>query len=1329
MLDSRAPSDDFLRRLPLPIAQLYRRSVNAKTARDAHDFAFYLWEAAIKLLACTAIVEYRAGKETDPVIDGRLKNLARPSLGHWWEFVRLLVPHLAEKNGEAYRTLHEFLFKKARTDLPRCAGLDAALSTALGRPSGGRSTVQVGELFERLIEYRNKSAGHGAPAARTPENFRSLADALLLAAAELFDRIDVLAGRRLVVVSEVRALREVWLVERSELHGVVPWRIASLEWPRQEGDAPPISDGVFLCDPSRSDEPGAFVALHALLAYDAESETALILNRHRGGQKVELLCYTTGRTLEQTTRIESPMMIEEDQSLLDDSSATKSGRARHIGEYDILGELGRGAMGVVYRAWQPSLGREVALKVQPRAGDPKADARFRREIRALGRVDHPHLVKVYTSGSDGDQFYYTMELVEGAPLAAVSDALTMADDGSTTVDLPEWKHALDEAYAAAKRGVQARHEPTIASTVTDSTPIAATQSIGSSSKSRDRCSGPAYMRHIVGLARQVADAVHALHEKGIVHRDIKPGNVLVSADGGNAVLMDLGLAQLADDVEGRLTRTRQFVGTLRYASPQQVLAAGQIDRRSDVYSLGATLWELLALRPLFGATDQTPTPQLMEMIQRDEPERLGRINSDVGRDLEAIVHKCLEKSPESRYATAGALADDLGRWLGGEPVQARPVHGWERAAKWVRRRPLLTGLALALLLALFGAVIGTSWGLFKARNARDAEEQARIEAEKQRDEAKKQRDEAREQRRRTRAAMDDMLSDESLAFLTTQRELLPVQRAFLNRALNYYVDFAKDAATDADGQAAVAHAQFRVGRIYNLLGKRPDAESAVRKSLKIYQSLIAANGPIYRREVANARVALGTIYQDSGKAADGEAEYRAAIAELEKLTSEFPDNADHLQLLGIARNNLGNQLRQMNRDADAEIEQRAALAIRERLVKAVPKNAHYRSELAQNHNNLANRCFYRGQYEESLQHHAAAQALRIQLIEEFPNTPIYHYELSSTYMNRANVLNGMKNYAEAAESHRKALDLQRRLVAEFPAVPEYRQGLGRTFANLATVLQNLRQFPEADVANRDAIAVQERLTAEYPSSPAYRSDLATSQANLGFLFLAQRKLEEAEAQLKVACGVFERLKTDFPHVTQFAIRLGSTLADRGALAAQRQRNAESFERYSEAVAVFEPIHRANPRDNEARSELRRSFWGRAEVEHELGRFAEALADYDRALALDDGSLKAGLTFSRALTLAHLGDAAKASAAAEELAGDAKVTDGMLFDCARIYGALAAHAGANDAATQRALELLCRAVRSGFRNSSQLLTSKDLASIRSLPGFADLLWEIADGTGK
>src|SRR5262249_17934510 len=146
--------------------------------------------------------------------------------------------------------------------------------------------------------------------------------------------------------------------------------------------------------------------------------------------------------------------------------------------------------------------------------------------------------------------------------------------------------------------------------------------------------GRGYVAQVVEFARQVALAAHALHEAGVVHRDIKPGNIMVTADGSEAVLMDLGVAQLADDVDGRLTRTRQLVGPLRYASPEQVLAAGNLDRSSDVYSLGATLWELLTLRPLFGGDDLLPPPELMRRIQQQEPERPSKYHPGLPRDLD-----------------------------------------------------------------------------------------------------------------------------------------------------------------------------------------------------------------------------------------------------------------------------------------------------------------------------------------------------------------------------------------------------------------------------------------------------------------------------------------------------------------------------------------------------------------------------------------------------------------------------------------------------------------------------------------------------------------------
>src|SRR5262249_33366858 len=221
---------------------------------------------------------------------------------------------------------------------------------------------------------------------------------------------------------------------------------------------------------------------------------------------------------------------------------------------------------------------------------------------------------------------------------------------------------------------------------------------------------------------------------------------MLTADGAHPVLMDLGLAQLADDVQGRLTRTRQFVGTLRYASPEQVLAVGGLDRRTDVYSLGATLWELLSLRPLYGATEQTPTPQLMQRIQFEDPAPLRKYHSGLSRDLEAVVQKCLEKDPNRRYATAQELADELRHFLAGEPVQARPVGKVERTWRWCRRNPVPAGLLSAVFLSLLSGSVISSYFAFEAYRDADAAKQAQASADEKAAEARASAAFANEQR-------------------------------------------------------------------------------------------------------------------------------------------------------------------------------------------------------------------------------------------------------------------------------------------------------------------------------------------------------------------------------------------------------------------------------------------------------------------------------------------------------------------------------------------------------------------------------------------------------
>jgi WD40 repeat protein/serine/threonine protein kinase len=750
------PLDEaLLHRLPLPLAQLYRRAHNAKTPLERHLTDFSLFEAALKLLASVAVVAYGRLGQADPELTECLHNLARPSLGHWWEFARRLVPVLADAGDPSFGSVRELLLGRTRDDLPRAAGLEAALRETLEGKSGARATVRLTELFDRLVYYRAKVIAHAAPGQLKDDFNERMAGALLLGLGEILSRLDVLAGRRLLYIAEVRQVAGLWLIQRYELIGEQARRIAALEWPREKANQLPDGERAYL-DQATADQSGALEALHPLLIYEAEAQEVLFLNARRGRKRTEYLCYTSGRVADR------PNLGSEQRALLarvlglevgpeqaeqwaarsqaeEPPAEVPSGPVRRtLGEFELLSELGQGGMGKVYRAWQPSLGRQVALKVLLHSGDAKAEARFRREIRALGQVDHPHLVKIYTSGADGEQWFYAMELVEGATLAAVCDRLQTRGGSVTEVDLPAWQHTLSAVCAEARQA-----EKPLGDTPTEPPlPDAPAETVPVPLGGRD------YLRHIVELMRQVAEAAEALHEVGILHRDIKPGNIMVSADGRQAVLMDLGLAQLADEVEGRLTRTRQFVGTLRYASPQQVLAVGTLDRRSDVYNLGATLWELLTLRPLYGATEATPTPDLMEKIQREEPERPRRHHPGIARDLEAIVLKCLEKDPKRRYSRAHELAEDLQRFQNGESVQARPVGSLERGLRWMKRRKALTallGVSVLAALALTGVIVGLFYNSQLQSALQEAQDQ-RNEANTQRQEAIKQKAVADEQR-------------------------------------------------------------------------------------------------------------------------------------------------------------------------------------------------------------------------------------------------------------------------------------------------------------------------------------------------------------------------------------------------------------------------------------------------------------------------------------------------------------------------------------------------------------------------------------------------------
>jgi WD40 repeat protein/serine/threonine protein kinase len=402
------------------------------------------------------------------------------------------------------------------------------------------------------------------------------------------------------------------------------------------------------------------------------------------------------------------MMEDVGQQSLASTGPDLGGKAtrvlRELGEYRILREVGRGGMGVVYEAEQQSLGRRVALKVLPPhvLNDAQRLQRFDREARAAAKLHHTNIVPVFGVGHQDDTHYYVMQFIQGLGLDGVLEELRTlrAAPHSPKCHEPHQAHPQVQQVAHslmtgdfAGDNCQAS-STTIPSAASDSAVPRLPDGSDLSSVSGDDAR---YWRSVARIGVQVADALEYAHGQGILHRDIKPSNLLMDLK-GTVWVTDFGLAKSGDSEE--LTHTGDVVGTLRYMAPERF--EGRSDARSDVYSLGLTLYELLALRPAF---DQRDRAKLMQQVAHEEPPRLRKLNRAIPRDLETIVQKAMAKEPEQRYARASDLAADLKRFLDDRPIQARRVGGTERLWRWCRRNPLPAGLAAAVAVLLMVASV------------------------------------------------------------------------------------------------------------------------------------------------------------------------------------------------------------------------------------------------------------------------------------------------------------------------------------------------------------------------------------------------------------------------------------------------------------------------------------------------------------------------------------------------------------------------------------------------------------------------------------------------
>jgi serine/threonine protein kinase len=461
-----------------------------------------------------------------------------------------------------------------------------------------------------------------------------------------------------------------------------------------------------------------------------------------------------------------------------------------LGDFQIVRELGRGGMGVVYEAVQESLGRRVALKVLASHAqlDPERRERFVREAKAAARLHHTNIVPVFGVGEQDGLPYYVMQLIPGHGLNSL---------------VTRWKDLVQvETREHARRG--------------DSTVVANGQSKRKSEAKPPKpppANGPAPedWNLVASIGAQTAHALHYAHQKGVLHRDVKPANLLLD-DRGEVWIVDFGLAKLANHCG--LTVTGHIVGTLHYLAPECL--HGKADARSDVYGLGATLYELLTLAAPFDA--ESPA-QIMRMIADAKSVPPRRLNPHIPRDLETIVLKAIDRDPSRRYSSARAMAEDLEAFLDDRPIRARRESAPERAWRWARRNPAVASLSCCTFAALLlAAALGWN-GYVKTKAALAAEG-------KKNDEVVATSKRLRENLKLSLAAFERVFNDTA------------DKAAVLEAVLDFYDEFAKQNATETGLRVEAAKAHRRVAEMHAWLNRPEKSAVSFRRSYDLLEGVI-----------------------------------------------------------------------------------------------------------------------------------------------------------------------------------------------------------------------------------------------------------------------------------------------------------------------------------------------------------------------------------------------------------------------------------------------------------------------------------------------------------
>jgi tetratricopeptide (TPR) repeat protein/tRNA A-37 threonylcarbamoyl transferase component Bud32 len=818
-----------------------------------------------------------------------------------------------------------------------------------------------------------------------------------------------------------------------------------------------------------------------------------------------------------------------------------------IGNYRILRIIAAGGMGIVYEAEQAAPRRRVALKLL-RRGLESATAvrRFRRESELLGRLRHDGIAQVYEAG-------------------------VHHEDGRPTPFF-----AMEFLAGAVPLTDYARHK-----------------ALGVPER--------------IELLCRVCDAVEYCHDQGVIHRDLKPGNMLVTPLGEPKVI-DFGVAQARTTgpaTQSWHTLGNPLIGSWPYMSPEQVGGnPGAVDAQSDVYALGVITYELLAGRlPLDLA--ELPPLEAARRIRDEEPLPLGAVDRRLRGDLETITATALTKEKSRRYPSAAALAADLRRFLRHEPIQARRPSAMYRFRKLARRNKAAFAAASAIAGGILLTVTGLAASNIRIRKEKEQKERAFAAA--------------RESGQQARSAVDNFFTVVSENDLFDAVGLQPLRKQLLEDALEYYQQFVDQHPDDPKVQAAQAAAHFRTWQIYRLVDQYDDGIAALAKGLDIVEQLQQANDAGVLEILATVRHGGEMLHATWSLRASLEARrtLERGIQIWERLAADNPDIPEFQRNLADTYGEFANHARFHGDEAEA-------LAAAEKSLESWEWLGRHHPALLEGDDELPYRRAGLNVYLRDVGKLHEAESCIVPVLEslerqaaQFPEVRRYSDRSARLQRRLAEILSrDPGRVRDAEQAWRRAIDLFEDLVAANPGLPSYLWLLGNSYVQFGYLLHATGRTAEAERAFSTGLRHYEKLASDFPTSQAYWSDVRESHRGLALLLAAMGRGEEAEKMGRNMIEIFQKRLaecTDPVRRVEHHAELAQAWHNLGELLRILGRE-ESEAAFGQATALYAEILAESPENLDARRALGWSSWERANRLLDARRFEEAITAYQKSLA-------------------------------------------------------------------------------------------------------------------